>query len=180
VAGLGTVGHPVLPALNLNLPAARGVLNTGLDVPTACAAGNEAGLGRGVRVAGEAREREGADGFMASYLRCEVKNLKIVSVGAHLRKRLEHSLVYFAENQVCGVVCCVCCVRERVCMCCECVFCVCVVCVVCVCVLHISTRLELCQLRIHIHAHTHAHTSIHTYICTRVHTCNRVYKYASS
>jgi hypothetical protein len=124
VAGLGTVGHPVLPALNLNLPAARGVLNTELDVPTACGAGNEAGLGRGVRVAGEAREREGADGFMASYLRCEVKNLKIVSVGAHLRKRLEHSLMYFAENQVCGVVCCVCllCERVSVCMCCECVF----------------------------------------------------------
>ena len=122
MAGLGTVGHPVLPALNLKLPAARGVLNTELDVPTAYAAGNEAALGRGVGVGAEGSEREGADGLMVSYLRCEVKNLKIVSVGAHLRKRLEHSLVYFAENQVCGVVCCVLCVVCCVCVC----VCVCV------------------------------------------------------
>jgi hypothetical protein len=30
--------------------------------------------------------------------------------------------------------------------------------VLCACVLHISRRLELCQLRIHVHTHTHTHT----------------------
>ena len=122
MAGHGTVGHPVHPDLNLKMPAARGVLNTELDVPTACAACNEAGLGRGVGFGAEGSEREGADGFMTSSLRCEVKNLKIVSVGAHLRRRLEHRLLYFVENQVCGVVCCVLCVVCCVCVC----VCVCV------------------------------------------------------
>ena len=56
-------------------------------------------------------------------LESEVKNLKIVSVGAHLRRRLEHRLLYFVENQVCGVVCCVLCVVCCVCVCvCVCVY----------------------------------------------------------
>jgi hypothetical protein len=41
----------------------------------------------------------GEDGFVTSYLRCAVKNLKILSCGANLRNRLELRQMYKADNQ---------------------------------------------------------------------------------
>jgi hypothetical protein len=91
-------------------------VETDLGAPPARVAGIESGLEGGGRLESQGRECEGleTDGLQTSYMRCEVKNLKVVSVGSKLRRRLEHRLMYRAENQAIITVCV--CVCARACM----------------------------------------------------------------
>ena len=73
-------------------------METDLGAPPARVAGIESGLEGGGRLESQGRECEGleTDVLQTSYMRCEVKNLKVVSVGSKLRRRLEHRLMYRA------------------------------------------------------------------------------------
>ena len=107
---------PILPALNLILSASRGDVQTDLGAPTAGVVSIESGVerGGGLRSHGSKCEDLETDGLQTSYIRCEVRNLKVVSVCPKLRRRLEHSLMYRVENQAMNCVCVCVCVLARV------------------------------------------------------------------
>jgi len=86
-----------LPALSLNKQPAHGAQKS--DPNAAVAGGNEderaSAEREGSAKAFEDSKGGESNGFVTSYLRCAVKNLKIVSVGANLRKRYRASAFFF-------------------------------------------------------------------------------------